>query len=231
MLWQEPVPAPDGIAQGDNQTVDLVFRLSGRWLPVDHAHALSAALGGVLPWLEDEQDLGVHLIHVAASGNGWVRPEPSGNSLLVLSRRTRLTLRLPLARVEAALGLAGSTLDIGGYPLTVHGGSPKPLNPAGTLLSRYVVAPQEQGEEPFSHDIAQQLRGLDIHVRRMLCGKSHAIATPSGPVHTRSIMVADLRPEESLRLQVKGIGPHRHLGCGLFIPHKSIDPIRRTAEE
>jgi hypothetical protein len=39
-------------------------------------------------------------------------------------------------------------------------------------------------------------------------------------------MIADLPVEESLRLQKTGLGPHRYLGCGLFIPHKGIKDVR-----
>jgi hypothetical protein len=38
-------------------------------------------------------------------------------------------------------------------------------------------------------------------------------------------MVAELRPEESITLQQRGIGEHQHLGCGLFIPHKGIREV------
>jgi len=43
-------------------------------------------------------------------------------------------------------------------------------------------------------------------------------------------MIADLEVEESLRLQQKGLGPYRYLGCGLFIPHKGIDDIRKKKD-
>jgi hypothetical protein len=38
-------------------------------------------------------------------------------------------------------------------------------------------------------------------------------------------MVADLRKAESVKLQEQGIGNHRLLGCGLFVPQKSIDSV------
>jgi CRISPR/Cas system CSM-associated protein Csm4 (group 5 of RAMP superfamily) len=40
-------------------------------------------------------------------------------------------------------------------------------------------------------------------------------------------MLADLKPEESLRLQQQGLGPHRLMGCGIFIPHKGIDAVHK----
>ena len=44
-------------------------------------------------------------------------------------------------------------------------------------------------------------------------------------------MVAELGAEESLAVQCHGIGPGRLLGCGLFVPHKDIGPVRRAVED
>ena len=51
------------------------------------------------------------------------------------------------------------------------------------------------------------------------------ITTPNGIIHTRSLMVADLRKSESVKLQEQGIGEHRLLGCGLFVPQKGIESV------
>jgi hypothetical protein len=38
-------------------------------------------------------------------------------------------------------------------------------------------------------------------------------------------MLADLKKDESIRLQEKGLGDYRLLGCGLFVPQKNIESI------
>jgi len=38
-------------------------------------------------------------------------------------------------------------------------------------------------------------------------------------------MLAELTPEESVDIQQSGLGPHRHLGCGLFLPMKGIQAL------
>jgi hypothetical protein len=68
-------------------------------------------------------------------------------------------------------------------------------------------------------------------VRKALCGKATPLATPNGMVHTRSLMLADLSVEESVRLQQHGLGPHRELGCGIFIPHKGVDAVKSLDKE
>jgi len=42
---------------------------------------------------------------------------------------------------------------------------------------------------------------------------------------TFSLMLHALPEEQSLRLQRCGLGPHRLLGCGIFVPHKSAAAV------
>jgi hypothetical protein len=59
----------------------------------------------------------------------------------------------------------------------------------------------------------------------MMAGLKRSISTPNGTIHTRSLMVADLRKVESVTLQEQGIGERRLLGCGLFLPQKGIESV------
>jgi hypothetical protein len=44
-------------------------------------------------------------------------------------------------------------------------------------------------------------------------------------------MIADLDKSSSLALQEAGIGPHRHFGCGIFVPHKGIKAVGETEDK
>lgn len=229
MYWQEDEqPRPHAIP---DDILDISFGIDCRVLPVDHAWALSQALQHTLPWLVEEPAAGLHLIHVAASGNGWVRPESDAEGLLYLSKRTRLTLRLPRSRVQEAEALAGATLDVGGHPLVVGKSSTRPLAHSATLFSRYVLSRAEQSEEDFLHAVAAMLAKLDIPARKLVAGRPHQFRTPHGTAVTRSLMVADLDFDASIRLQQRGLGEDRKLGFGLFIPHKGIAPVKRADEQ
>jgi hypothetical protein len=72
---------------------------------------------------------------------------------------------------------------------------------------------------------------LDIPCRKMLAGITHTMKFPGGPVFTRSLMVAELAPEQSVRLQQVGLGEGRTIGCGLFLPHKGIKPVKEPDGE
>jgi CRISPR-associated protein Cas6 len=223
MFWQED-PADKAFEVPDD-IVDVLFAIDCKRLPVDHALALSAALQHALPWLGEVAGLGVHTVYVAGSQNGWQRPDQD----LMVSRRTKLTIRIPKDRITALTeGLKGKTLDVDGCPLTVGDGKPKPLSKETTLFARYVATEPEDTEERFLTWAASELGRIGIRVRKALCGKSTPLAGPSGPIHTRSIMLADLSPEESVHLQQTGLGPYRSMGCGIFIPHKGIDAVKKS---
>ena len=232
MFWQED-EQPKSFRVPDD-IIDLIFDIDCRELPVDHAYDLSVALGALLPQLKEDPRLGVHTVHLAGSQNGWERPDPSLGQKLILSRRTKLTLRVPseqLQQVQQAL--VGAELDIGVYPLKIGKDKQKKLSSQGTIFSRYVVLQpgEELDENAFLQRIVNQLGDRGIRVKKALCGKTTEVLGPEGPVQTRSIMIADLGTEQSVRLQQEGIGPMRHMGCGIFIPHKGIEAVKQAEDD
>lgn len=224
MYWEEDKQAEKTHVIDD--VVDLVFGIQCKCLPVDHVYALSESVHKVLPWLHDEPAAGIHSIHVAASGNGWMRPDDP-NELLHLSRRTKFELRVPEHRVEDARLLEGKVLDVAGHPVEILTATVRPLSTITILLCRYLATDEDTADEKQVLDwVAKQLKVLGVEPRKILFGIEGFIQTPAGSIRTRSLMLADLEVEESLILQKKGLGPHRHLGCGLFIPHKHISDLR-----
>lgn len=217
----------DNAATGE--IVDAVFAISCRSLPVDHAHALSQAIQAAMPWFALEPCAGLHTIHGAQSGSGWMRPEDP-DALLQLSRRAKLALRLPIHRLDAAAALVGHTLQVAGWPLRVDRLALRPLSRITTLFSRYVVFAAAGDEAAFLVAAEGELDALGIKPERMLCGRMTPVATPARTYQTRSLMLAGLTQEQSLRLQQQGLGAERKLGCGLFIPHKDIADLRSRSD-
>jgi len=227
MHWEEARPTeecaiPDAV-------VDAVFSISCRELPVDHAYALSQAVQQALPWFAEDAGAGLHLIQIAGSGNGWMRPSDP-QALLPLSRRTKLILRIPVQRAADARALLHQTLDVGGQALRVDQIAFRPLVRITTLFSRHVVIASGDDEAGFLQAADDQLRALGIRPKKMLCGLKTPIRIPAGTLQTCSLMLAELTLEESLQLQQQGLGPARKLGCGLFIAHKDINDLRRKPE-
>ncbi len=227
MLWEEDNQSQEFVVPDD--VVDISFRLNCKMLPTTHAWPLQQALYRALPWFAKEPQTAIHQIHGASSGNGWERP-PDGE-LIHLSKRSRMSLRVPSHRVEDAKTLVGQTLDIDGYKVLIGQESVKLLQPLPTLFARYVVVPDGMDEDRFVDWVAEQLRQEDIHIRKMLCGISHVVSTPDQQLETRSVMIADLGKPESIKLQEIGLGPGRHLGCGIFMPQKGIRAVGEAEDK
>jgi CRISPR-associated protein Cas6 len=227
MFWQESEKPQ--IAGVPDDVVDVAFQIACRTLPVDHAWALSQAVREVLPWIGVEPTAGVHTIHVAESGNGWMRPEGAGD-VLYLSRRTKLVLRVPRHRIDDANALVGRTLDVAGNALSIEKAAIRPLLAIAAVFSRYVVSEAGQDEDAFLSAAVGELTAMGITPRKLLCGIEHSLVTPAGPVRTRSLMIADLSSSESVILQQRGLGPRRELGCGLFLPHKDIKALKQVLD-
>lgn len=233
MFWEEDKDenTPYSIP---GEVVDLVYHISCKCLPLDHAHSFSEAIRKALPWIDEEPMAGIHLIHGAESGNGWMRPDDASNALLHLSKRSRMTLRAPESRVEDAGQLTGTVLDIDGHRLQVGKMKTRLFSTLPTQFARYVVVPDgmdHEDEDAFMRYVAEQLQALEVPVRKLLCGLAHAIQHPDGDLYTRSVMLADLEPEQAVRLQQSGIGSHRKMGCGLFLPHKGIRAVHEMTAD
>jgi CRISPR-associated protein Cas6 len=227
MFWQED-DKKDDISTSE-KVVDLHYRIDCKQIPTCHAWELSQALYQALPWIKDEAEVGIHQIHGAASGNGWERP-PDGE-LIHLSKRTRMQLRVPALRIDDANELVGQSLDVAGYSVTVGKMTSKQIDPFSTIFSRYIVVSPGMSEDDFLQWVVAELTARDIQARKLLCGIGHEIEANGEMIETRSLMIADLDVSASVALQEVGIGPHRHLGCGIFIAHKGIKAVGETEDK
>ncbi len=223
MFWKDEKPpvyaVPDDI-------VDVAFRIDSAVLPLDHAYALREAVAAKMPWIREEPGAGIHPIHGAESGNGWERPSDPEVDVLHLPRRTRLRLRVPNTRVPDARKLTGATLEVGGYAVAVGTADVRLLQPAATMFARHVVTGDFGSENEFLSWAADTLAAGGITARKLVCGRTHELRLPSGRLALRSLMIADLTQEESIRVQQDGLGEHRALGCGIFVPCKGITAVR-----
>ncbi len=203
--------------------VDLLFSIDCKTLPVDHAYALSTAVQQALPWFAEDDTAALHMIHGAQSGNGWERPEGEGD-IIYLSRRTKLVLRVPAERIDDAMALCGQELDVAGNPMKVLKASKRLLEISTSLYSRHVVAEEGEDEDALLKRVIGEMRAMGLNFKKVLCGKEHSLQTPDGPLATHSLLVADLSFEDAITLQERGVGAkaYKKLGCGLFIPHKTV---------
>ncbi len=197
----------------EDAVTDIQFDLHCTRLPIDHGLALFNELARLLPWLADEELLGIHPVHGADSGDGF----------LILNRRAKLVIRAPRERLEELLGLGGKLINIADNPLAIGNGKAKPLT-RHTPLYAPLVTTGSADEGDFARDIMRLLDDLLIDTR-FICGKQRTLTTASGKEAGYSLMLHGLPVEHAIRVQQLGLGGNRKLGCGIFIPHKSINAL------
>lgn len=197
----------------DSTWVDVAFPLAGGPMPHAYREALHRALALACPWLAQVAGAAVHPLKLSTGGGGAA----------LLSGRTRLVLRLPPDKAEQARGLQGTRLGLGLGEAELRLGAPvlRPVLPWGTLYAHLVVS--AAGDEAgFMAAVALELQGLGVR-GRAICGRRQAWAAEGLAGH--GLMVDGLSAADSLRLQRHGLGSHRHLGCGVFVPHKSAAAV------
>ena len=206
------------------EAVDVIYRLQGRSLPGDYIAALARALSGPLAPLTDLPGFGVKVLHLPASGNGWSR---TPDECIYLSRRVRLLVRVPRTHAEQALALVDTAFQVSGADCRLGGAHLRELEPIETLYASRVapLAGDDEDEATFMAAVAERLKAMGVRPRKMLPGRTETLLTPDGAVRLRSLMVAEMGREGSLRLQSRGLGTGGLLGCGLFVPHKAITEL------
>ncbi|MDP2031085.1 MAG: type I-MYXAN CRISPR-associated protein Cas6/Cmx6 [Thiobacillus sp.] len=198
------------------QMIDLQFDLIGSTVPADHALLLSDALLEQLPWLGEDPRIGIQHLKGAETNKG--------DTSLNINRRAKLFLRAPKARVDDLLELVGKTLVLAGHALQIGNFKTRAFSPFVNIYAHFVDT-GSASEEQFVQDVMRELDG-HFQIRcGFICGKQQTLKSASGPLFGYSLMLHDVPPHKSLQLQDEGMGRNRLLGCGIFIPHKSIAPV------
>ncbi len=192
---------------------DAQFDLNGQELPEDHGQVLYEALLVHLPWLNDTPEAGILPIHGA----------PSGRGTLVINRRAKLVLRLPISRLADAQSLVGKTMDLGCGVIHIGGLKEKPLMPFNYLYSPFVDLGTTD-EAAFLDKARASLEELGVQ-GGLIPGKQRKMHTPGGDIGGYSLMLHDVTLAHSITVQERGIGRNRLLGCGIFVAHKSIKEV------
>lgn len=193
------------------EMTDITFELKGHSVPADYAFALWREVARILPCLEAEKFAGIHPLRVAASGEEMLLPQ-----------RAKLVLRFPAARVPQAGLLSGQELHVGSSVLSVGEAQERALKAFPTLHAQLVAS--DCKEEVFIAGVASELGEMNIGCK-WICGKRLTIGGAERTIAGYSLVLHDLKPDESLHLQRYGMGGERHFGCGIFVPYKTISGL------
>jgi len=208
--------------------VDLIFPASGSAIPRDHGYSLYGAVSRIVPSIHQSKEIGIFPM----------RGTPAGDGTLLLNARSALRVRVPAPRLPELLALAGKALELDGHRLRLGVPHVAALNPAPVLSSSLVLIKLADKGDPAAGGIVTPDAFLAAASRKL--AEMEIQATPglqkirtgprAGQACRRVLRVKDqthvgfaaivqgLTADESLRLQVEGLGGRRLMGCGLFLP-------------
>ena len=229
MIWNDE-NGKQAVYEVPDDIVDVNFKIKCSQLPLDHAHPLSSAIIHELPWIEQDASAGIHLIHGAESGNGWIRPT-NPDELIYPSRRTLFTIRTPQEHIDDVKELDGKSINVCNTSIEFSKPTIRKLSKLTTIFARYVLANQIEDESAFLNEMVQLLEQKNIRPQKMMSGRSTAMRFPGKTLSARSLMIDGIDVTESVLLQQQGLGAGRKFGCGLFLPHKGIDAVNETQEK
>ncbi len=190
---------------------DAVFDVSGGTLPADYPFMLWEALLHHVPAFGSDDAVGVLPLRTAASEAGMLLP-----------KRAKLVLRLPAPLAAHLDALSGKQLSIGDETLQLGSGRLRPIQAYPTLHAHLVNSTED--EVHFIREVTSTLAKMEI-AGKLICGMRNILQAPGRTINGYSLVIHDLKPEASIRLQYIGLGADRNLGCGIFVPHKAITDL------
>lgn len=191
--------------------IDVVFDLNGSSVPEGYPFTLWSEVIRYLPWLADEENAGILPLRGSASGE---------NTLL--SKRTKLVLRVPAELASQAGQLSGQQLNIDGNILIVGKGKERQLQETTTLHAHLVESSLSEIE--FLADMKEKLQAMNISCN-LICDKHRKVRGANQTLSGFGLVLHDLKPQASIQIQQIGLGGARHFGCGIFVPFKKISGL------
>jgi CRISPR-associated protein Cas6 len=186
--------------------LDLLFPVRGGPVPLDHGYLLFSALSHQLPDLHAASDIGVFNLKGTHADERLLHVD--GGSL---------RLRCPAEAIARLLPLAGRALVLAGRTLQLGTPRVQALATPDSLSSRLVTFKHALDAARFEASVEKFLARLECAGTPVL-GRRRVVSISDKKVVGFALTVRDLSPESSLRLQTRGLGGRRHMGCGLFLP-------------
>jgi CRISPR-associated protein Cas6 len=197
---------------------DIAFELAGSSVPRGAVWLLAQAIERRLPWFADDPRTGMHPL----------RALPTSYGSLLLARRAKLVLRIPVERLDDARHLEGAAIDAGGTTLRLGASQPRALRASGTLAAQRVASVADS-VGAFEAEAMEQLRGLDVSCA-LIAGLRREEQVGGTAITGYALTLHGLSPAASLRVQAAGLGGQRRLGWGVFVPAKAIQDLTPAAD-
>ncbi|WP_019500470.1 type I-MYXAN CRISPR-associated protein Cas6/Cmx6 [Pseudanabaena sp. PCC 6802] len=196
--------------------IDLSFPLRGKYLPADHGYALLGAIARHIPKIKEHNDIAI----LTAAGFG------DREGKILLTEHSCFRIRVPVTKIPLVYVLAGKHLTLGIHDIQLGIPEIQTLRPRPYLRSRVVTIKGYQEPESFLEAAKRQLEVLGIQAELSIpCDRDGNPARKTIKIKRFTVIgftveAIHLSEEDSLKLQVYGLGGKRHMGCGVFIPVK-----------
>jgi CRISPR-associated protein Cas6 len=204
------------------EVVDCTLAVKGDRIHLDHSYELFSALSRKQIVLHDPS-LKVGIFGINGS------PDRKHKTILHLSDKSRLRLRLPIQDVGIAYRLEGQSLIVGSSELQLGEVNISLLDPSPSLTSRLIVIKNATEPDLFLTSCQRQIDELNIQGEIALDDRSNGqakyktIKVRGFTVMGFGLTVTNLNQIDSLTLQQEGLGGKRKMGCGMFVPVQSMN--------
>jgi CRISPR-associated protein Cas6 len=141
---------------------------------------------------------------------------------MLLNKRAKLVLRMPRDLAEAANNLTNKRLQVAGSELHLGSCKIRPIQYYPTLHAHLVTGAED--EIAFMAEVNAALAAMDVKAG-LICGRRRLLTDGERVIKGYSLVLHDLTPEGSQRVQYAGLGKERRFGCGIFVPYKVISSL------
>lgn len=206
--------ASQGSSDGLEPCIELSFPVQGKNLPADHNYGLYAALVHQVPELRQQNPLSILTIPGFPNRQGEIN----------LTQYSCFKIRVPVPKIPLVYQLAGKRISIGKHEIQIGIPEASVIRPAARLRSRIITIKGYTESDSFLSAAQQQLAQLGISGHLSVPfnweGKPSrkTIKIKKYTVVGFTTEVSNISPEDSLKLQVYGLGGKRRMGCGIFVP-------------
>jgi len=177
--------------------VELRYPVIGATVPSDHGYAMFSAISRVIP---------------EAHNADWLSLETG-----LVNSRARLRIRVPQDRVPLILKLAGRRLGLSGHRVRLGAPQISLLRPSPSVYARCVTIKNRTEPESFLDAVARKLDEMGVRGEPEI-GPRRAFHIGKRLIVGFALKIHDLSDEGSIAIQERGMGKHRNIGCGFFVP-------------
>jgi CRISPR-associated protein Cas6 len=191
--------------------IDIVFEISGGPLPISYPYDLWSELLRFAPQLEKDEHAGVIPLRMAESKEGMLLP-----------KRAKLAIRIQPEFADDVTSLAHRKLQVAGIEIQLGSYKTRAIQHYPTLHANLVTGSND--EVVFVEEVESALAAMGVEAN-LICGQRRTLTNAARSLNGYSLVLHDLNPEGSLRVQFTGLGNERRFGCGIFVPYKVISGL------